>query len=74
MRGLLGEILPAQLSLMSSAPAYSALVERIKFLRASLHLASDPDTRNKLLEELGAATKELAQIILEREGRFTLEP
>ena len=53
---------------VAPAPAYTALVERIKSLRASLHLATDPDTRNSLLDSFGAATTELAQIILEREG------
>jgi hypothetical protein len=62
--------------LMLPAPAYGALVERNKFIRASLHLATDPDTRNDLLDELGTATRELAELILRKEGRLRspLEP
>jgi hypothetical protein len=59
---------------MSPAPAYSALVERIKSIRASLNLATDPDTRNDLLEKLGAASQELVRLVLEKEGRLTFEP
>lgn len=49
---------------------YTALVERIKSTRAALHLAGDPDTRIALLDELGAATKQLSELILAKEGRL----
>lgn len=52
------------------SPSHNALVERIKAIRASLHLATDPDQRNALLDELGAATRELAELILVKEGRL----
>jgi hypothetical protein len=46
-----------------------ALVERIKAARAALNMASDPDLRSTLLDELGAATLELTELILEK-GRL----
>lgn len=55
---------------MKYARAHKALVERIKSIRASLHLSNDHDTRNKLLDELGAATRELAEVILHKDGRL----
>ena len=54
----------------SFSPMRSTLVERIKSIRASLHMATDPDQRNALLDELGAATRELAELILKKEGRL----
>jgi hypothetical protein len=47
----------------------NALVERIKAARAALNMASDPDLRSTLLDELGAATLELTELILEK-GRL----
>ena len=46
---------------------HSPLVQRIKSLRAAVQGATDPDTRNALLDELGAATRELSELILEKE-------
>ena len=46
------------------------LVERIQSVRAELHLATDAITRNRLNEELGEATKELVELLLQREGRL----
>ncbi len=47
-----------------------ALVQRIKFLREALQAEVDPEKRNVLLDELGAATSELAELILKREGKL----
>ena len=52
------------------SPAHNTLVERINSIRASLRLATDPDTRSALLDELGAATLELAELILQKKGRL----
>lgn len=49
---------------------YSVLAQRISAARAALQSDVDPGARNKLLDELGAATRELAQLILEKEGRL----
>lgn len=48
----------------------TALVQRITATRAALQTAVDPGVRNTLLDELGAATRELAELILEKEGRL----
>jgi hypothetical protein len=53
----------------AASPMHNALVERIKTIRASLHLATDPEKKNALLDELGASTRELAELILQKEGR-----
>ncbi len=55
---------------MSPAPAYGALVEQVKSIRASLRLTTDPDARNRLFEELGEVTKQLTELILKREERL----
>ena len=55
---------------MKYARADRALVERIKALRASLHLSNDRDKRNKLLEELDVATRELIELIVQKEERL----
>lgn len=47
---------------------HHVLVERIKSARAALRLAADLDTRNSLLDELGTATKELADLVLRHKG------
>lgn len=49
---------------------HAALVQRIAAARAALHAATSPEARNMLLDELGAATRELAQLIVEKEGRL----
>ena len=54
----------------SSNRQHKTIVERIKSVRAELHRTSDPNTRNKLSEELGEATKELVELVLQREGRL----
>lgn len=54
----------------SSDKNHSLLVERIKSVQAELHMATDPETRNKLNEELGEATRELVEVVLQREGRL----
>jgi hypothetical protein len=46
------------------------LVQRIQAVQAALHVATEPDTRDKLLDELGAATQELTKLIVEKEGRL----
>ncbi len=52
---------------MSPAPddKYNAVVQRLRSARAALQSATDPETRNLVLEELGAATRELAELIRE---------
>jgi hypothetical protein len=59
-------------SAMTPIPAdrHATLVKRILAARAALHDATDPDTRAAALEELGAATRELSELILAREGRL----
>jgi len=52
------------------SPNYDVLVERIKSVRAALLVATDPTARNALLDELGAATKELAELVLLKKGRL----
>ena len=47
---------------------HNALVQRIRSVRAALQGVADPDTRNTLLDQLGAATRELAELILKKEG------
>jgi hypothetical protein len=54
----------------TSPDQHTALVNRITATRAALHTATNPETRNMLLDELGAATRELAELILEKEGRL----
>ena len=49
---------------------HNILIERIKSVRAELYTTSDPHRRNKLNEELGEATKELVELVLQREGRL----
>lgn len=49
---------------------HNELLERIKYVRAELHMTTDPDVRNKLHDELGEATKELVELVLQREGRL----
>jgi hypothetical protein len=49
---------------------HDALVQRIRSVRAALHAATDVEARNGLLDELGAATKDLAELILHQEGRL----
>ena len=49
---------------------HGALVQRIQYARAALQVTTDPDARNSLLDELGAATRELAELILQTEGRL----
>lgn len=46
------------------------LAQRIRSLRASFRIAADPEERNRLLDELGAATRELTELILTQEGRL----
>jgi hypothetical protein len=55
---------------MTPSDRHGDLVRRIQSARAALHITTDPDKRNVLLEELGAATRELAELILEKEGRL----
>lgn len=47
-----------------------ALAQRIIAARSALHSAADPEARDTQLDELGAATRELAELILKREGRL----
>lgn len=47
-----------------------ALVQRIKSVREALQAEVNPEKRNMLLDELGAATSELAELILKREGKL----
>ena len=54
----------------SSNNRHDELVERIRSVRAELHMATDPDVRSKLHDELGEATKELVELVLERKGRL----
>jgi hypothetical protein len=49
---------------------HNELAQRIKSLRASFHIAADPEERNRLLDELGTATRELTELILRQEGRL----
>lgn len=49
---------------------YQALVKRIESARAELHTITDPDRRTEILDELGAATKALAELILQQKGRL----
>ena len=51
-------------------PNHDALVERIRSIRASLHDTTNPDKRSTLLDELGVATRELAELILKKKGRL----
>jgi len=55
---------------------YSELSQRIIALRVVLHEAFDPTNRTAILDELGAATQELTELILKQEGklRSPLEP
>ncbi|GEM_PF-3200373 len=46
----------------------AALVQRITAARAALRTAIDPETRNTLLDELGTATRQLAELIVQEEG------
>jgi hypothetical protein len=58
---------------MHPAPSpgkHTALVERITAMNAALRTTIEPDTRHMLLEELGAATRELMELIVEKEGRL----
>ncbi len=48
----------------------NGLIQRIQSARAALKNATDLDTRNALLNELDAATRELTALILEKEGRL----
>ena len=50
--------------------AHKALGERIKAIRTSLHGATDPDKRDKLLDDLGAATRELTELVLLKKGKL----
>jgi len=54
----------------SSDDKQNEVVERIKSVRAELHTATDPDLRSRLHDELGEATKELVELVLQREGRL----
>ncbi len=47
-----------------------ALVQRIKSVREALQAEVNPEKRNVRLDELGAATSELAELILKREGKL----
>ena len=49
---------------------HGKLVERIKSARAALRTITDPEQRNAILDELGAATLALANVILKKEGRL----
>lgn len=49
-----------------SGQEHSALVERIKSIRAALHTALGPDARKALLAELGGTTNELLDLVLQR--------
>jgi hypothetical protein len=51
-------------------PRHVELVERIKSLRTALHEATEPERRNALLDELGEANRELAALVLEKEGKL----
>lgn len=53
-----------------SSPQHAALVQRITAARVGLESSVDADTRNTLLDELGAANRELTGLILEKEGRL----
>ena len=55
---------------MEPSTNHTELVERIISVRSVLQGVIDPDKRNALLDELGAATRELAKFILEKEGRL----
>lgn len=57
---------------MSPAPndKYTAVVQPFRSARVALQGAPDPDRRNLILEELGESTRELAELILEDEGRL----
>lgn len=47
---------------------HNELAQRIRSLRASFRIADDPEERNRLLDKLGAATRELTELILTQEG------
>ena len=49
---------------------YAVVVQRLRAARVALQGATDPDTRNLILEELGKATRELTELILAKEGRL----
>lgn len=54
---------------MASSSTYQiALVQRIKSARAALQTEADPEKRNTLLDQLGAATLELTELVLQKEG------
>jgi hypothetical protein len=55
---------------MEFDPRLSALAQRIKSSYAALQTATDPVLRTALLDELGAATRELSDLILETEGKL----
>lgn len=54
----------------TSSDNYTSLVKRIAGARAALHSAVDPAAREILLDELGAATRDLAELVLQKEGRL----
>ena len=53
-----------------SGDKHIVLVQRIKSARAALHGAAGPDTRSKMFDELGAAPRQLAELILQARGPF----
>ena len=56
---------------MPPAPSdYNAILERIKSARAALHAETNPDKRDRILDELGVATRKLAEFIVEKKGRL----
>ena len=49
---------------------YRELVERIRSARAELQVTTDPLLRTDLLDELGAATSALAELIVQQKGKL----
>ena len=52
----------------SGSNRHADVVRRVHSARAALKTANDPEVRNTLLDELGAATRELTKLIVEKEG------
>lgn len=55
---------------VSRRKEHALLMERIKCAQAALKAAPDTIHRDALLDELGAATRELAELILQQQGRL----
>lgn len=54
----------------AASDKYTAVVQRLRSARVAREGASDSDTRDLILDELGGATREFAELILEDEGRL----